>query len=234
MKILALEFSSPQRSVAVVQATGNARSLSVSEVVQTRERGAGALEMIAEALRQARLEREQIECLAIGLGPGSYTGVRSAIALAQGWQLASRPGGIKLLGISSIECLAAQAQAQGITGAVAIAIDAQRGEFYLADYDLDAACRREITPLRLTTLLEAQAREKAGQTIIGPEVTNWFPSGRLLFPRAAMVGELALARTDFVSGESPEPIYLRQTKFVKATAPRIPPGRGDEPGIIAH
>ena len=65
MKILALELSSPQRSVAVVQATGHARSLSVSEVVQTRERGAGALEMIAEALRQARLEREQIERLAI-------------------------------------------------------------------------------------------------------------------------------------------------------------------------
>ena len=52
--------------------------------------------MIEEALREAGLEREQIEVLAVGLGPGSYTGIRVALSLAQGWQLASGDGGMKV------------------------------------------------------------------------------------------------------------------------------------------
>src|SRR5437899_10525285 len=128
MKILAFEFSSPQRSVAVVQRD------SVSEVVETGTGGTAALGMVESALRQANLEREQIERLAIGLGPGSYTGIRLAIALAQGWQLAA--GSVRLLGISSTECLVAQAQTEGVSGPVATVIDDQRGEFYLAGYGI--------------------------------------------------------------------------------------------------
>ena len=75
--------------------------------------------MIESALRQAGLEREEIECIAVGLGPGSYTGIRAAIALAQGWQLAR---GVKLLGVSSAECLATQAQAELFTGVAAISV----------------------------------------------------------------------------------------------------------------
>src|ERR1700743_3518498 len=105
MKILALEFSSPQRSVAIVQAGESHEALGSSE----------PFAMIDEALRDAKLEREQIDCIAVGLGPGSYTGIRSAISIAQGWQLA-RP--IQLLGVSSANAIAAQAQAEGATGRV--------------------------------------------------------------------------------------------------------------------
>lgn len=214
MKILALEFSSPQRSVAVLH------SAQVHEVVET---GAGAnapLAMIEQALRQASVEREQIECIVVGLGPGSYTGIRSAIALAQGWQLARR---VNLLGISSAECIAAQAQTEGMTGTVSVAIDAQREEFYLASYELaDDACR-QVDPLRIVTREELERRAASDAIFIGPEVTRWFASGKTVFPRAAMLGKLALNRTDFVAGEKLEPIYLRETKFVKAPPPRLVP-----------
>ena len=220
MKILALEFSSPQRSVAVVHGRADAGPLCLGEAIETGGRSTNALGLVEDALRQAQLDRAQIECLAIGLGPGSYNGMRLAIALAQGWQLA-RP--VKLLGISSAECLAAQAQAEGIFGRVEIVIDAQRNELYLAGYDLGPQARREIEPLRLATLAEAQARQQAGATLIGPEVAKWFPAGRVLFPRAATLGQLARDRTDFVAGERMEPIYLRETRFVKAPPPRIIP-----------
>src|ERR1043165_8201025 len=118
MKILALEFSSPQRSVAVVSKDEFHESLSGSNESFT---------MIEEALRDAKLEREQIECIVVGHGLGSYTGIRAEISIAQGWQLA-RP--IKLLGISSAECIAAQAQAEGLSGRVNVTVDAQREEFY--------------------------------------------------------------------------------------------------------
>src|SRR4051812_20555157 len=103
MKILALEFSSSQRSVAVVQPGEFHEALGSHE----------PFAMIDEALRGAKLEREQIDCIAVGIGPGSYTGIRSAISIAQGWQLA-RP--IKLLGVSSADAIAAQAHAGGATG----------------------------------------------------------------------------------------------------------------------
>ncbi len=238
MKILALEFSSSQRSVAVVQ-PGRAE-----EVIEAGSQGPNALGMIAEALRASGLEREQIECLAIGLGPGSYTGIRAAIALAQGWQLAL---GTRLLGIGTVECLATQAREEGYAGKVAIAIDAQRSEFYLASYDLGARdaprtgpdCKAQTEkgqqisvaratgictePLRLATRAEVQERERAGQVLMGPDLTTWFPRSRGIFPRAAILGQIAQGRTDFVPGEKLEPIYLRATSFVKAPPPRILP-----------
>jgi tRNA threonylcarbamoyl adenosine modification protein YeaZ len=220
MKILALEFSSPQRSVAVVEERTEAGALALGEAIETGARSTNTLGLVEDALRQAQLDREQIEYLVIGLGPGSYNGIRLAIALAQGWQLA-RP--VKLLGISTAECIAAEAQAEGIFGRVHIVIDAQRGEFYLAGYDLSAETSREVEPLRLASLPEVQACHQGGGIIVGPEVTKWFPGSRVLFPRAATLGRLARGRNGFVPGEKLEPIYLRATQFVKAPPPRIVP-----------
>jgi hypothetical protein len=44
---------------------------------------------------------------------------------------------------------------------------------------------------------------------------------RALFPSAATVARLASGRTDFVSGDKLEPVYLRAVSFVKAPPPRI-------------
>ncbi len=220
MKILALEFSSSQRSVAVLQERSGAAPLSLSEVVETGARATHALGLIEAALREARLEREQVECLAVGLGPGSYTGIRVAIAVAQGWQLACEPNVMRLLGISSAECLAAQARIEGLFGHVAVVIDAQRNEFYLAEYSVEAGRLQPISPLRLASPAEVRERQSQGILIVGPEVANWFPAGRNLYPRAIALGQLASGRTDFVPGEKLEPIYLRETKFVKAPPPR--------------
>jgi tRNA threonylcarbamoyladenosine biosynthesis protein TsaB len=220
MTILALEFSSGQRSVAVVRRRAGDASFVASEVVETGAGGTRALGMIEDALREAGLERGQIEVLAIGLGPGSYTGIRVALSVAQGWQLATSTGGTKLLGVSSAEGVAAQAQAEKISGRVNVVIDAQRNEFYLASYEISAAGPKEIEPLRIVTRAEVESLAGANELLIGPEVTRWFPNGRVVFPRASVLGQLALRRNDFVAGDKLEPIYLRETNFVKA-----PPSR---------
>jgi tRNA threonylcarbamoyl adenosine modification protein YeaZ len=218
MKILALEFSSPQRSVAVVHGQPHAKPQALGEAIEVGGRSTKSLGLVEEALQQAQLDREEIECLVVGLGPGSYTGIRMAIALAQGWQLARS---VKLLGISSAECIAAEAHAEGMSGHIEVVIDAQRGEFYLAGYELSSQAWREVEPLRLVARFEVEAWQQAGGIIVGPEVTKWFPGSRVLFPRAGTLGELALGRTTFVSGENLAPIYLRETSFVKAPLPRI-------------
>lgn len=217
MTILALEFSSPQRSVAIIRRDElHESTISVNEVIET---GANSpFPMIEAALRDAKVEREQIQCIAIGVGPGSYTGIRAAISIAQGWQLAR---GIKSVGVSSAECLAAQAQSDGVTGQVSVIVDAQREEFYLATYEIAVDGYREIAPLKIVSKEAVQQRANNGETLTGPEVARWFSTGKTVFPRAATVGTLALARTDFIAGEKLEPIYLRETTFVKAPPPRI-------------
>ena len=215
MKILALEFSSAQRSIAVV-VDGQVRG----RTQETGTRESRALSLIEAALGAAGLERENVDCLAVGLGPGSYNGIRSTIALAQGWQLARGTG---TLGISSVESLAAQARAEKIYGQVNILVDAQRNEFYLARYEVSASGCREVTPLRLAGQEEVLALVRAGETVLGPELTSEWSAARPLFPDAAMVGQLASQRTDFVPGERLEPIYLRETRFVKVPPPRIIP-----------
>lgn len=224
MTILAFEFSSEQRSVAV------ARENSVFEAVESGGRGIAAFAMIERVLAEAKIEREEIEAIAVGLGPGSYTGIRSAIAMAQGWQLARE---LKLIGISSIEAIAAQAQVEKIFGEVNVVVDAQRGEIYLATYEISESGLKESGPLRIVSPDKVGASRGDDRTaqhavpaiFIGPEATRWFPSGKIIFPRAAAIAKLAARRNDFVSGGKLEPIYSRKTEFVKSPPPRIISGR---------
>ena|SRR2546426_2639387 len=232
MKILALEFSSEQRSAAMLDTSSTDL---IFEAKTSQPGGTKAFALIEDVLRQANCERKTIECIAVGLGPGSYAGIRIAIAIAQGWQLARE---INLLGVSSVEAIAWEAQKAKINGTATICIDAQRGEFYLATYSIhraqpsaplsplggerwgEGAARDLVPPLHLATAQETKARADAGDLMIGPEVTKWFPAGRILSPTARAVAALASSRTDFVPGDRLEPIYLRETSFVKA-----PPAR---------
>jgi tRNA threonylcarbamoyladenosine biosynthesis protein TsaB len=229
MTILALEFSSPQRSVAVARA-----GRVLGEVIETGaglhpdqkagawSRQAGATEafsMIEAALREAKLEREQIEILAVGLGPGSYTGVRVALSMAQGWQLAR---GVKLLGVGTMDCLAAQAQAERIFGRVNVMVDAQRNEFYLATYEISADGWNATGTLRILPAGEMRSRAEAGEILIGPEIIPRFPGGRTIFPRAATLARLVVQRDGFVAGKKLEPIYLREANFTKVPVRKTP------------
>jgi tRNA threonylcarbamoyl adenosine modification protein YeaZ len=216
MKILALEFSSAQRSVAIVDVGTKGASLH-HEVMETGGRETKAFAMIDEVLRQAGSEREDIDCIAVGLGPGSYNGIRVAIAVAQGWQMATE---VKLLGISSVECLAAEAQAAGLRGPAHFIVDAQRNELYWASFNLTDQNCEPIQQLRLATPDEVRGNLQSSDLVLGPEVTKWFAQGRNLSPQAAHLGNLAATRIDFVSAEKLEPIYLRETAFIKAPKPR--------------
>jgi tRNA threonylcarbamoyladenosine biosynthesis protein TsaB len=208
MTILALEFSSEQRSVAV------ARGESVlGEAIESGNRSVTAFPMIEKVLARAKIEREEIETIAVGLGPGSYTGVRAAIALAQGWQLAR---GTKTMGVSSVTAIAEQARAEKLFGRVSIVVDAQRGEFYFATYEIAETSQTEVAPLKILPMAEAQSRAHESQMLIGPEAAKFFANGRTVFPRAAAVAALAASRCTSVAGEKLEPIYLREINFVKA------------------
>ena len=80
MKILALELSTSRRSAAVWDpASGR-----VGVAYENGGRNSRPVALVEAALREAGAERQEVSVLAVGLGPGSYTGIRIAIALAQG------------------------------------------------------------------------------------------------------------------------------------------------------
>jgi len=208
MMILALEFSSVRRSAALADAAGAVLAEAVEE---TTGRGTGAFALIERVLAEAKAAREQVGVVAVGLGPGSYTGIRAAIAVAQGWQLAR---GTRVLGIGSMASLAAQAQAEKVYGPVCLVVDAQREEFYLGEWRIGPTDRQEVAPLRIVPAAEVAARQAAGEVCVGPEMKQ------RLFPTAATVASLAAGRGDFATGDRLEPVYLRATSFVKAAAGR--------------
>jgi len=186
-----------------------------------------AFSMIERALEGAGIARGDIERIAIGIGPGSYTGIRAAIAIAQGWQLATE---VQLLPISSVECLAAQAQADGFAGRADFIIDAQRNEFYLASYDINQVGFATVLPLKLAKPEEVAARQFERDALFGPDVRKRFPEARELYPRAETLGRLAVGQTNVVPGEKIEPIYLRETAFVKAPPVQLKLSPSTEPG----
>ena len=205
MKILALEFSSRQRSVAITDGD------QLLAHVETDEFRQSPLTLIDRALTEACLPRDSITTIALGIGPGSYTGVRGAIATAQGWQLASN---VNLLAVPSTEILAATARANGLRGEIDFIIDAQRHEYYHATWNLTDDSQTETSPLKIIGVTEAAELEAHGPDSIS------FPTCTPLSPDAAVLTQLATSRTDFQSGESIQPIYLRKTEFTKAPPPR--------------
>ena len=206
MKILALEFSSPVRSVAVAI---DGRVLGRASEQGRRETKAFAL--INSALQQAQLAPEQIDCVAVGVGPGSYAGIRISISIAQGWHIAR---GVKLLGISSADCVAAQLHERGERGALNVVIDAQRDELFAARYELGAGWKM-VSDFALLDADEQARRSHAGEFLVRSDVDS------SVAPDAAALGKLASTSDGFVGAPELEPIYLRKAEFVKAPPPRF-------------
>lgn len=203
MRILALEFSTFRRSVAVLD-----DERVIHSVTQEAQRAVSPLQLIAESLDKMRAE--EINAIAVGLGPGSYTGIRSSLAIAQGWNLAQN---IPCAGISSAEAVAFGAAARGLRGQAEVVIDAQRGEVYSAIYNLTDSSLELVRELKILPRPETTR-------LIGPEATRWDSEGIIIQPGADALGILAFRRNHFVAPETLEATYLREPSFVKAPAIR--------------
>jgi tRNA threonylcarbamoyl adenosine modification protein YeaZ len=210
MTILALEFSTELRSVAIL-AEGRLRG----EASEFEARAFHPLGLIERALDEAAMEREQVDSLIVGLGPGSYSGIRLAISIGQGWQLA---GGVKLTGASSMECIAANAREEGIRGRLAVVVDAQRGEFYQAVYETDLTGVRIVEPPRIARRDEIRNHSRSGAAIVGPDAERLIVGGQNVSPKAALLGKSAGGIGNPVSGSELQPIYLRVPAFLKRSS----------------
>ncbi len=212
MKTLALEFSTNYRSAAVGVD---------GEVIGYCEESPGTIahpfKLIEQVLENANIDREQIECISIGIGPGSYTGIRIAISIAQGWQLARN---VKLLGINSITGLAEKLARNQMEGEFVIAVDAQRGEFYYAVYDIENGNYKCLQETRIIGLDDLR-KEAENKILVGTDISKWLPDAIQVIPDAKSIYRLSVNNNEYIQGEKLEPIYLRPISFVKAPPRRI-------------
>lgn len=219
MTILALEFSSQRRSVAAL--TRDADGLErIGRACEAVGRATPAFSLIERALAGAGVTREAVDRIAVGLGPGSYTGIRAAIAIAQGWQLAR---GVALVGVESVRCLAVQLYAAGERGRRHLVVDAQRREFYCATYELAADGPQEVEPLRIVPAVEVEACLGRGEAVLGPDVAAACRGARDAWPDAITAARISRNSDAVLPGERLAPVYLREVSFLKAQ-----PARGSD------
>ena len=121
MNLLALETATESCSAALL-VDGR---LFVRSELAPRRHAELLLPMCDELLAQAGLARRDLDAIAVGAGPGAFTGVRLAISAAQGIALALD---IPVVAVSSLAALAMQAPANGAS--VLAVIDARMGEIY--------------------------------------------------------------------------------------------------------
>lgn len=124
--ILALDTCTEACSVALI---ANGQTYSAFEEVP-REHSQRLLPLVDTMLAQAGLSLKDIELIAYGRGPGSFTGIRICTSMTQGLALgADKP----VIGISTLAAMAQNAISKGARQVV-VAIDARMGEVYWAQY----------------------------------------------------------------------------------------------------
>jgi tRNA threonylcarbamoyladenosine biosynthesis protein TsaB len=133
MDILALDTSMGACSAALLRADGTARALFARQVPMARGHAEALLPMVVAVMGEAGVEFAALNLIAATFGPGSFTGVRIAIAAARGFALVTDA---KLWGTDSLTVMARAAMAEGsVDGPFAMAVDARRSMLYLGLFD---------------------------------------------------------------------------------------------------
>lgn len=148
MRILAIEASAKVAGAAFLE---SGRILAEQMVNGPLTHSETLMPMVAEVLRQAGRQPEEIDIIAVTNGPGSFTGLRIGAATAKGMALGL---GIPVLPVPTLEALAFNVQSW--PGLVVPMMDARRGQVYSAVY-LQGQCVRPaeaIAPEALAQWLE--------------------------------------------------------------------------------
>jgi tRNA threonylcarbamoyladenosine biosynthesis protein TsaB len=218
-KILALSTSTPRGSAALLDGE---RLLAAAAYDDLRGHAERIFAAIDEVLAAAGVPRGAVDALGCDVGPGSFTGVRVAVASAKGIALAL---GAPAVGVGSLEAMAAAAFAgPAAPGDLVIpVIDARKGELFLAAYDAPGASPR-VPPRHLPRAevpAALAALGPAARLVIVGEVAEELPELRphrargpgLDFPDAAWIGRVAALR---LAAAAPPDLALLEPLYVRA------------------
>ena len=215
MNILALDTSMGACSAAVLCAGGGTRALHARQIEMPRGHAEALMPMVQEVMAEAGLEPRDIDVVAATLGPGSFTGVRIAIAAARGLALVTKA---KLFGTDSLTVMARTGLMNDATpnGPFAVAADARRGMLYFGLFSEDGTTLDGpllIAPDDAVKLLPDGLRLAVGSgaQILAEAATEQNreiePTLATLQPNAVALAEIALERRETTANL--RPLYLR-------------------------
>ncbi len=219
MTILVMDTSTERTVIALTTDSGD---LYVSATETVRRHGRDLIPRIASLLKEAGLAARDLQGVAVGLGPGSYTGLRVGVTAAKTLAYVS---GARLIAFNSLHAVGRNASAE--VPRVSVLADAQRGEVYVADL-FRPAPGSPLVPSGETHVESLPAwlgRQDPGVLVLGPALA--VPRIRAAIPDRLVTSDPAqnnpqgdrlaeLARELWASGrhEDPwmlEPGYLRRS-----------------------
>jgi tRNA threonylcarbamoyl adenosine modification protein YeaZ len=207
--LLALDTSTPLVSVALAD-DGVVLAAATSE--RPMQHGEQLAPMVSAALAEVGALRQDVTAVAVGVGPGPYTGLRVGVVTARTFALAL---GIPAYGVCSLDVLAAAAVDAGVDEPFLATGDARRKELFWAAYDEDGVRTEGPSVGRPETL--------PGDLLVVGAGPGLYASAfaRTAGPTRPDAATLALVvseeRAELVD---PEPIYLRRPDAVAPSAPK--------------
>ncbi|MDR2492395.1 MAG: tRNA (adenosine(37)-N6)-threonylcarbamoyltransferase complex transferase subunit TsaD [Coriobacteriales bacterium] len=227
---LVLAFDTSSEHVALAVGTLDGGLVAVDDHKAFREANTHLVPSIEKLFANNGLSKRDVACVVCGRGPGSFTGVRIAVATAKGIAYAL---GVPLYGVSSLDAIAWAAWNADKRGRLGIMADAMRGEVYPASYMVDNKGPRRLDqhtvmpgaeaakilvgdgrPVLLTgdslykyaqTLVDSVPENIASIAVLDEEL--WVPTGRGL-----LLAFGALQRADALGDGDPAallPLYTR-------------------------
>ncbi|MEI6895665.1 MAG: tRNA (adenosine(37)-N6)-threonylcarbamoyltransferase complex dimerization subunit type 1 TsaB [Colwellia sp.] len=230
MNYLALDASTEACSVAL---QANGKFFSRFELCP-QSHSLHLLPMVDKVLHEANIKLSELDGLIFGQGPGSFTGVRIGVGVAQGLAFSAN---LPVVGVSSLQAMAQLAYNEQGEKRVIAAIDARmtevyNGYFVLDDNNIMQALQAEaVTPpeqlaqhlspvvtepfYAVGTGWDAYSEklsEKLAEPLSALRINKGSPD--ILFPSAAAmlaIGKVKLAQGQGVSAEHAQPVYVRDT-----------------------
>ncbi len=196
--LLALDTATPSVTVALHDGLDVVAEISSEHAMKHGEQLAPAIEAV---LADAGAQRHDLSAIAVGVGPGPFTGLRVGLVTARtlGFVLE-----VPVYGVCSLDVLALEA-VESLGEPFLVATDARRKEVYLASYDADGA--------RVDGPVVAKPAAVASDLPVVGEGARLYPEAfsRPVGPLRPRAGWLARAVAEELAEIlDPEPLYLRR------------------------
>lgn len=231
-----MPWLTPVLAMRILALTGASASLSVAVLADSRclwqnlpaRHSEACLDVVDALLAETGLTLHQLDAIAFGEGPGSFTGVRLACALTQGLALATD---LPLCPVSDLAALAWLAMQDTSAPQVAVAMDARQGELYWGLFTTVSDQEGIIQTIQPLALLQPRQVMLPGP---GPWLAagdGWAlpgldhlpvqrPNPLITAARADAIAQLArhaIARGHLVSATEAVPVYLRPDPLQRET-----------------
>ena len=173
--VLAFDTANEIIAIGLGVLHASSRMIELTASVEAEARRASNTQLLPRidaALAEHGVAREDIACVAVGRGPGSFTGVRIAMATAKGIASALE---VPLVGVSSLDAVAWNAWAAGERGSLSVVADAMRKEVYPVRYLLNDTGIERLEADRVVKAEDA-ARELAAEGDLSGSASATVPS----------------------------------------------------------